>query len=63
MTYADLEDFDNQILGLENPSLYRYLVNQEPLEPEHNTRYVCELVLYVQKRKEDYAKYTPGIVY
>ena len=47
MSYQDLEEFDSQILGLENPSLYRYLVNQEPLEPEHNTRYVCELVLYV----------------
>lgn len=48
---------------MENPSLQRYLVNQEPIEAEHNLKYVRELVLYVQNRKIDYQKYTPGIVY
>jgi len=63
MTYADLEQFDAEILDIENPSLQRYLVNQEPIEPEHNTKYIREMVLYVLNRKADYQKFTPGIVY
>lgn len=63
MSYEDLERFDTEILDIENPSLQRYLVNQEPLNEEHNTHYMGVMVLYVQKRKENYAKYTPGIVY
>ena len=47
MSYEDLEQFDEEIISIENPSLQRYLVNMEPLEPEHNTKYVRELVLYV----------------
>jgi succinate dehydrogenase flavin-adding protein (antitoxin of CptAB toxin-antitoxin module) len=62
MTYSELEQFDSEILDIENPSLQRYLVNQEQVEPEHNTKYVRDLVLYVQNRKKDYAKFTPSIV-
>ena len=63
MSYEELDQFDDEILNMENPSLNRYLVNQEPIEQEHNLKYVRELVLYVQNRKIDYGKYTPGIVY
>lgn len=34
-------------------------MNQEPLMPEHNTRYVKALVEYVNLRKDNYAKYVP----
>jgi succinate dehydrogenase flavin-adding protein (antitoxin of CptAB toxin-antitoxin module) len=47
MSYEELNQFDDEILNMENPSLNRYLVNQEPLEQEHNLKYVRELVLYV----------------
>lgn len=54
LTYEDLEKFDIQILDIENPSLQRYLVNQDPVNEEHNTYYMQQMVLYVQRRKEDY---------
>jgi succinate dehydrogenase flavin-adding protein (antitoxin of CptAB toxin-antitoxin module) len=59
MTYADLEQFDDEVLNIENPQLQRYFMNQEPLQPEHNTRYVNALVEYVNLRKVNYAKYVP----
>ena len=35
MSYQDVEEFDHQILSIENPSLQRYLVNGEPIIPDH----------------------------
>ena len=32
MTYEELEAFDRDILDVENPSLYRYLVNGDVVE-------------------------------
>ena len=54
MTYEEVEEFDNQILNIENPQLQRYLINGEDILPEHNLKYVHLLVDYVDKRKSDY---------
>ena len=63
MTYEDLEQFDNDILDIENPQLQRYLMNGDPLLPEHDRKYMRAMVQYVEARKTDYAKNTPGITY
>ena len=63
MTYADWEQFDSEVLDMENPQLQRYLINGDELMEEHQTRFMKELMAYVVNRKRDYAKYTPGIVY
>lgn len=63
MTYADLEQFDADILDIENPQLQRYLMNGDPLLPEHDKKYMRELVNYVHARRNDYKNNTPGIVY
>ena len=60
MTYADVEEFDEQILGMENPSLQRYLVNGEPVQPEHECKYVTILVDYVKARKNNYSANVPA---
>ena len=31
MTYTDLEQFENEVLSMENPQLQRYLMNGESL--------------------------------
>ena len=55
MTYSaniptDLEQFDHEILSMENPQMLRYLIQGESLLPElldHDTKYVRILVDYV----------------
>jgi succinate dehydrogenase flavin-adding protein (antitoxin of CptAB toxin-antitoxin module) len=59
MTYFEMEQFDSEILNMENPQLQRYLFNNEPLEAHHDTKYMRALVQYVHLRKTDYAKYVP----
>ena len=59
MTYEELEQFDQDVLDLENPSMQRYLMNGEPLLPEHDNKYMNILVAYVEARKEDYAGNVP----
>ena len=54
MTYEELEQFDNDVLDVENPSLYRYLVNGDTVEEQHKNKYVNLLVEYVEKRKTNY---------
>ena len=54
MTYEDVEQFDDEILNIENPSLQRYLVNGEPIIPEHDNKYMNILMNYVEARKKDY---------
>ena len=54
MTYEDLEEFDNEIVSVENPSLQRYLVEGQKILPEHDTKYMRILMLYVAARKSDY---------
>ena len=36
---------------VENPQMIRYLKNGEPLEKEHDTKYMNVLVKYVEQRK------------
>ena len=60
MTYAELEQFDADVLDLENPSMQRYLMNGDPLLPEHDNKYMNILVKYVDARKTDYASNTPS---
>ena len=54
MTYEDVEQFDDEILNIENPSLQRYLVNGEPIIPEHDNKYMNILMNYVEARKKDH---------
>ena len=54
LTYEDVEQYDHEILSVENPQLQRYLINGEPLLPEHNNKYMNILLDYVKARKEDY---------
>ena len=35
LNYQDLEEFDSDVLDVENPQLQRYLVNGEPLRDQH----------------------------
>ena len=59
MTYQDVEEYDHMILSIENPSLQRYLVNGEPVIPEHDNKYVRIMLDYVKARKEDYFNNIP----
>ena len=59
MSYADLEQFDNDVLNFENPQLQRYLINGNPLDKEHDNKYMRVLVDYVAARKKDYRANVP----
>merc|ERR1711918_311161 len=55
MTYEELEQFDSEVLDIENPQLQRYLMNGEELLPEHKDMYyITALVDYVEARKTDF---------
>ena len=54
LSYDELEQFDDQILDMENPLLQRYLLNGEDLAEEHDLKYVKVLREYVEARKVDY---------
>ena len=60
MTYAELEQFDKEVLDIENPQLQRYLMNGEPIEKKHDNHYMNALVDYVEIRKVDYASNVPN---
>ncbi len=38
-------------------------MNGDPILPEHDKKYMRELVKYVHARKTDYKNNTPGIAY
>mgnify|MGYP001948625883 CR=1 FL=1 len=59
MSYADLEEFDDHILNIENPQLQRYFMNGDDLLPEHDTKYVRAMCDYIEARKTDYANNVP----
>lgn len=59
MSYAELEQFDMEVLDVENPQLLRYLMNGDSLLAEHDTKYMRQLVDYVEARKTDYAANVP----
>ena len=54
LSYEDLEEFDSDVLDIENPQLQRNLMNGDPLLPQHNNKYMNILMDYVQARKVDY---------
>ena len=54
MSYEDVEQFDHEILNVENPQMQRYLMNGEELLPEHDNRYMNVLLQYIEARKKDY---------
>ena len=60
MTYEDVEEFDDQILNIENPSLQRYLLNGEPIPEEHQCKYINILLEYVIARKKDFFGNVPN---
>ena len=60
MTYEELEQFDKEVLDIENPQLQRYLMNGEPIEKKHDNHYMNALVDYVEIRKVDYASNVPS---
>ena len=59
MNYDELEQFDKDVLDIENPQMQRYLMNGEPLLEEHDNKYMKILVQYVEDRKTDYAANVP----
>ena len=59
MSYQDVEEYDHQILSIENPSLQRYLINGEDVLEEHQNKYMQILVDYVKARKTNYYDNVP----
>mmetsp|Transcript_17646 Transcript_17646/g.29809 ORF Transcript_17646/g.29809 Transcript_17646/m.29809 type:complete len:92 (-) Transcript_17646:43-318(-) len=59
LSYDDVQQYDYQILSMENPLLQRYLINGEPIAPEHDGRFMQVLLNYVQARKDDYHANVP----
>ena len=51
MSYNDLEEFDNDVLSLENPTLQKYLMNGDKLRPDHDKKWMRLIVEYVNSRK------------
>ena len=52
LTYQELEQFDQEVLNIENPQMIRYLMNGDPLEEEHVNKYMQIIVQYVEDRKK-----------
>ena len=40
LTYSQLEQFDQQVLNIENPQMIRYLMAGEPLAPQHDNEFM-----------------------
>ena len=59
MSYDELEEFDNNILDIENPQLQRYLMNGDDILPDHDNKYMNILMEYMESRKIDYASNVP----
>ena len=59
LSYAEVEQFDQEIVSMENPQMQRYLINGEQVLPEHDTKYMRVLLDYVQARKDDYHNNVP----
>lgn len=54
LSYEELDEYDHNVLDIENPSLQRYLINGEPLKEQHDNKYMRILKKYVEDRKKDY---------
>ena len=56
LTYEQLEQFDHEVLNIENPQMIRYLMAGEPLEDRHNNYFMRTLKKYVDLRKKGQLK-------
>ena len=64
LSYEDLEEYDNDILNMENPSLQRYFIEGRPLlEEDKDNKYLKIIIDYVAARKEDYEANVPKTWY
>ena len=59
MTYEELEEFDREIITIENPQMQRYMINGDPILPEHDTKWMKILMKYIEARKTDYYNNIP----
>ena len=59
LSYADLEQFDIDVLNIENPQMIRYLLNGDSLEKQHDNKYMNVLKKYVDQRKKGVHDYKP----
>ena len=67
MTYDDLNQFEEEVIQVENPVLFGYLWNNKDLDDNNaikngkkhtESKYLIELKDYVKRRKENFNKYT-----
>ena len=47
MSYADLEQFDREIVSIEIPQLQNYLIFAEPVLERHQTKFMTILRKYI----------------
>ncbi len=59
MSYEELDQYDKDVLEIESPQLWKYVINGEPIAPEHNNKYMNVLMDYVIKRRTDYKSNVP----
>ena len=68
MSYEDLDQFEEEVIQVENPVLYSYLCDNKDLNDSNamkgakkhtESKYLLELKEYVKNRKENFIKYTP----
>ena len=59
MTYKDLEEFDHEIVSMENPQMQRYMINGDAVLPEHECKWLTIILKYIQARKTDYYNNIP----
>ena len=69
MNYEDLDQFEEEVVQVENPVLYSYLCDAKPLNDDNamegakkhtESKYLIELKQYVENRKVDFEKYHPN---
>ena len=70
MDYKDLDQFEEEVIQVENPVLFQYLCDGKPLNDDNvikdgkkhtESRYLLELKEYVEKRKNNFGKYVEPI--
>ena len=68
LSYEDLEQFEEEVVQVENPILFRYFWNNMDLDDSNaikggkkhtESKYLIELKKYVKNRKENFVSYTP----
>ena len=61
LSYEELDQYDRDVLNIENPQLIRYFMNGDALQPEHDNKYMRILKQYVEDRKRDYKANVPQL--